>query len=289
MLARERLSRLLTEASTLAAIDRRTSIAAHDVHTALSLAKQRNRSLQHVLEREIAAGLIALEFTGAVVGQVNALVTYTIGEEHYGLPARITATAGPGDGIMLDIERHVALSGPLHDKGVLVLGGLLRRRYGRERPLQVACSLCFEQSDQVIDGDSASLAEAIAIISAIGELPVRQDFAFTGAIDQRGQIGAVGDVTCKIEGFFQVAQHRNSTCAVVVPKSVSDSIMLNDSALAAVRSEVLTIHAVKTIDEALELACDLPITEIDRCVSTALDRYVSVLKSARATNHKTSR
>lgn len=234
--------------------------------------RRRGGAAHELLLREIASGVVAVELTGHAVGQVNGLVTIEVGDHAYGLPARISASAGPGVGGLVNIERQVALSGSLHDKGVLLLGGLLRMRWGQTRPLCFSATLAFEQSGQPVDGDSASLAEAIALVSAISGLPLRQDLALSGSVDQRGGVGAVGEVEAKIEGFDQALRQAGRQGVVVIPASGGPPLLTRE-VVERVEQGALSIYAVRRFEQALELAFDRPLAEIDAAVEAALDRF----------------
>jgi predicted ATP-dependent protease len=173
----------------------------------------------------------------------------------FGRPSRISARAWPGRGRVLDIEREVALGGPLHSKGVLILTGFLGDRYGRSRPLALSASLVFEQSYSGVDGDSATLAETAALLSAIAGVPLRQDVAVTGSLDQLGNVQAVGGVNEKIEGFFRLCAARglSGTQGVVLPAANVRTLQLADDVVDAVGRGLFHIWPARTVDEALGL------------------------------------
>jgi predicted ATP-dependent protease len=192
---------------------------------------------------------------GEAVGQVNALSVVQLGETTFGQPSRITARVRLGRGEVVDIEREVDLGGPIHSKGVLILGGFLGGRYAERAPLAFHASLAFEQSYGGIEGDSASLAEACALLSAIARIPLRQDVAVTGSINQHGVVQAVGGINEKVEGFFDVCAARglNGSQGVLIPEANVRNLMLRDDVIQAVRDERFHIHAVSTVDDALAL------------------------------------
>jgi predicted ATP-dependent protease len=189
------------------------------------------------------------------VGQVNALAVAELGEFRFAHPMRITATVRLGDGHVIDIEREATLGGPIHSKGVMILAAYLGARYAQALPLSLGASLVFEQSYQTIEGDSASLAELCALLSALAELPLAQSLAATGSVNQFGRVQAVGGVNEKIEGFFDICQARGltGTQGVLVPKANVQHLMLRDDVVAAAREGRFHIHAVDEVDEAMSL------------------------------------
>ena len=200
---------LLREADQLAADAGREVVGEAEVQAAIDAQIRRGDRIYRRLQEEIGRGTIRIETDGEAVGQINGLSVITLGNLAFGTPSRITAQVRLGRGEVVDIEREVELGGPLHSKGVLILSGFLGGRFGGNRPLSLNASLVFEQSYGGVDGDSASAAELFALLSALAEAPIRQCFAVTGSVDQRGQIQAIGGVNEKIEGFFDVCRaHR---------------------------------------------------------------------------------
>ncbi len=202
----------------------------------------------------VARGTVLVETGGAVPGQVNGLAVVQLGSFAFGHPARITARVRLGEGEVVNIEREVELSGPLHSKGVLILTGFLGDRFARERPLAFSASLVFEQSYGGIDGDSASMAELCALLSAIADVPLRQSVAITGSVDQRGRAQPIGGVNEKIEGFFDVCRLGGLTGeqGVIVPESNLEHLMLRADVVAAVAAGQFRIWAVRDVDDCLE-------------------------------------
>ncbi len=186
---------------------------------------------------------------------MNALTVVESGDACFGVPARVTATVGPGDGEVCSVEREVDLSGAIHAKGVLTLRGYLVRLYGGSEPLSLAATLTFEQSYGPIEGDSASLAELLALISALADAPLDQGVAVTGSLDQRGQLQPVGEVNAKIEGFFQTCRDAGLTGdqGVLIPLANAVHLVLDDEVVEAVREGLFHVWAVRTADEALAL------------------------------------
>jgi predicted ATP-dependent protease len=196
---------------------------------------------------------------------VNGLSVSELGGFRFGRPSRITARVRLGRGEVVDIEREVELSGPIHSKGVLILSGFLGARYAAERPLSLAASLVFEQSYGGIEGDSASSAELYALLSAIAEVPIKQSLAVTGSVNQRGEVQVIGGVNEKIEGFFDVCRARGLTGeqGVLIPASNVQHLMLRQDVIEAVEKGEFYVYPVSTVDEGIELLTGLPAGEPD--------------------------
>jgi ATP-dependent Lon protease len=207
------------------------------------------------LQERIDEGTIMIDTAGAVVGQVNALSVYNMGDYLFGRPSRITARTALGNAGVINIEREADLSGSTHNKGVLILTGCLRGRYGRQAPLVMSASLAFEQSYGGVDGDSASSTELYAILSSLSGLPIRQDLAVTGSINQNGEIQPIGGVNEKIEGFYKVCASRGltGTQGVIIPHQNVPDLMLDSKVVEAVASGTFHIYPVKTVDEGIEI------------------------------------
>lgn len=249
------LSDLLRAADHVAGAAGRAAITADDVRAAIAADEHRRGSLRDRLQEATANGTIRVETEGAVVGQVNGLAVLGLGGTLFGRPSRITARVWPGRGRVLDIEREVQLGGPLHSKGVLILSGFLGHRFGRSRPLALSASLVFEQSYSGVDGDSATLAETCALLSAIADVPLRQDIALTGSLDQRGNVQAIGGANEKVEGFFALCAARGltGTQGVIVPRANVRHLHLRDEVVEAVAAGRFALWAVDTVDDALAI------------------------------------
>ena len=254
-LCRSGLSRLLREASLLANNNGEAVITRNHIRTTIEQGRQRLLIDRRDAVQAILHGEMQIELTGKVVGQINGLTMVGAGIQSYLEPARITATVRPGDGAIVDIEREVNLGGSIHSKGVLILSSLLAARYSPHAPLSLIASLVFEQSYAYVDGDSASAAEMMAILSAISGVPLKQSIAMTGSIDQRGQILCVGDINKKIEGFYRLCQQHGSVAdaGVVIPRTNLRDLMLDDDVIQAVNDGHFTIYAVTTIDDVIEI------------------------------------
>jgi predicted ATP-dependent protease len=203
---------------------------------------------------------IMIDVRGEVIGQVNALAVYQIGEFSFGRPARITAETYLGKQGVVNIEREADLSGSTHDKGVLILSGYLGRTFAQYYPLSLSISITFEQSYYGIDGDSASSTELYAIISSLSDIPIKQGIAVTGSVNQKGQIQAIGDANQKIEGFFAVCKEKGLTGnqGVMIPRANKKNLMLKKDVLDAVKQNEFHIYQVATVEEGIEILTGVP-------------------------------
>jgi lon-related putative ATP-dependent protease len=246
---------LMREADAIARTSGAHCVSADHVQAALDAQLRRSgRVRQHILE-DIRQGITLIDCAGGKTGQVNGLSVVKSGEHSFGLTVRITARAWVGKGELVDIEREVELGGPLHSKGVLILSGLLAARYATTHPLSLSASLVFEQSYASVEGDSASLAEACALMSALADMPVNQSIAVTGSLSQHGDVQAIGGVNEKIEGFFDVCCVRglSGSQGVVIPSSNARHLMLKSELLASVQAGQFHVWTADTLDDALSL------------------------------------
>jgi predicted ATP-dependent protease len=245
----------MREADAWAAMKDARLVSAEHVQEAIDAQRRRaGRAREHILE-DVRHGITLIDTVGVKVGQVNGLSVVRSGEQAFGLTVRITARAWVGKGEVIDIEREVELGGPLHAKGVLILSGFLGARYAKRSPLSLTASLVFEQSYAGVEGDSASLAEACALLSALADMPLKQSIAVTGSMNQHGQVQAIGGVNDKIEGFFDVCAERGLTGGqgVLIPSSNARHLMLRSEVTAAVEAGTFHVWTVDTLDDALEL------------------------------------
>ncbi|MBM3926304.1 MAG: hypothetical protein FJ320_10050 [SAR202 cluster bacterium] len=220
----------------------------------------RHNLIEERLRNLLAQGVIMVDTEGEVVGQVNGLVFYDLGDISFGRPARITARTFTGGRGVMNIEREAQLSGPIHNKGVLILSGYLGWKYAQDKPLSLSATLSFEQSYDGVEGDSASSAELYAILSSLSELPLKQHITVTGSVNQKGEIQPIGGVNQKIEGFFDLCRLKGLTGAqgVVIPHQNVKNLMLRQDVVEAVRQGKFHIYSVKTIDEGIEILTGIP-------------------------------
>jgi predicted ATP-dependent protease len=207
------------------------------------------------VRESITRDIVLVATDGAVVGQINGLSVSQIGAQSFGRPTRITARTRLGSGKVVDIEREVALGGPLHSKGVLILSGFLAARYAPDVPVSLHASLVFEQSYGGIDGDSASSAELYALLSALAEVPIRQALAVTGSVNQFGEVQAIGGVNEKIEGFFDICAQRGLTGGqgVLIPLANVKHLMLREDVVEACAQGRFSVTPIATIDQGIEI------------------------------------
>ncbi|MFN4284266.1 MAG: Lon protease family protein [Alphaproteobacteria bacterium] len=230
-------------------------VAADDIETAIAMRARRADRVRELSYEQIVRETLVIGTDGAAIGQVNGLSVLQLGDFAFGKPARITARARVGLGDVVDIEREVALGGPLHSKGVLILAAFLAARYLPEMPLSLHASLVFEQSYGGVDGDSASSAELYALMSALAEVPLGQNFAVTGSVDQMGNVQAIGGVNEKIEGFFDICAARGLSGAqgVLVPAANVKHLMLRRDVVAAAKAKRFHVYSIATIDQGIAL------------------------------------
>jgi lon-related putative ATP-dependent protease len=246
---------LLREADYWARAVNRDTVQAADVERAIDARTYRGDRVRSRVQQEIQRGTILIDTEGARIGQVNGLSVVRLGEADFGYPTRISARVRLGKGEVVDIQREVELGGPIHSKGVLILGGFLGARYSGERPLSLAASLVFEQTYGAVEGDSASCAELCALLSALAEVPVRQALAITGSVNQHGDVQAIGGVNEKIEGFFDTCKGRGLTGeqGVIIPAANVKHLMLREEVVRACRDGRFSVYPVATADQAIEL------------------------------------
>jgi len=249
------LADVLREASYWAEEAKASSVTAQHVRRAIEERVERVRLVEEKIQEMILEGSLLVDTDGAVVGQVNGLSVYQMGEHEFGKPSRITAKTSMGRGGIINIEREADLSGPTHNKGVLILTGYLRAQYAQDKPLVLSASIAFEQSYAGVDGDSASSTEVYALLSSLSGVPLRQDLAVTGSINQHGEIQPIGGVNLKIEGFFDVCRARGLTGkqGVLIPAANVPDLMLRHDIVEAVREGSFHIYAIRTIDEGIGL------------------------------------
>ncbi len=282
---------LVREAAHRAARDSQPCVTAQDIERAVEARRYRQNLIEENYQEAIARGTLLIETDGAAVGRINGLSVVGLGDYAFGHPSRITASVGPGRSGVVSIEREVELSGPIHGKGVLILGGYLTRQYTQRHPLSLSASLVFEQSYGMVEGDSASLAELCALLSALTDTPLRQDIAVTGSVNQHGQIQAVGGVSEKIEGFFDICRVKGLTGrqGVLIPESNRRHLMLREEVVEAVCAGRFNIWVARNVDEALELLSGrtagqpgadgaYPEGSIHRAVADRLEQFAAALK-----------
>ena len=247
------LADLLHESDYWARKAARVNVTAEDVQRAVQAKVHREDRIRERLLEETLRGTLLIDTEGQRVGQINGLSVMQLAGFSFGHPTRITARVRLGKGELIDIEREVELSGPIHSKGVLILSAFLGARYAADHPWSLSASLVFEQSYGAVEGDSASSAELYALLSALSGLPIRQSLAVTGSVNQHGQVQAIGGVNEKIEGFFDLCRARGPLHGqgVLIPKSNVRHLMLREDVVDAARAGTFHVYAVETIDQGI--------------------------------------
>jgi ATP-dependent Lon protease len=246
---------VIREASYWAGKDRSRTVRDRHVTRAICERVRRVSLYEDKLQEMFSDGTILLDVVGSKVGQINALTVYDLGDYTFGRPARITVETGVGRAGVINVEREADLSGRTFNKGILILDGYIRRVYAQDKPVTMNASIVFEQSYSGIDGDSASSAEIYALLSSLSDIPLRQDIAVTGSVNQKGEIQPIGGVNDKIEGFFEVCKFAGLTGnqGVMIPARNKVDVMLREDVVEAIEAGRFHVYAVKTIDEGIEI------------------------------------
>lgn len=286
------ITELLGEACTWAKMDGAKIVTAAYVKKAVVERIERINKYDQRLVEMIQNGTIMIDTDGQKVGQINGLSIMSIGDYSFGKPAKITANTYVGKSGIVNVEREVELSGTSHSKGVMILAAYIGEKFAQERPLSLTASLCFEQMYNGVDGDSASSTELYAILSSLSDLPIKQNIAVTGSVNQKGEIQPIGGVTDKIEGFFSICKLRGLTGeqGVMIPYQNIKNLNLNDDVIKAVKDGMFHIYAIKNIDEGIELLTGVPagkknkngeytVGTVNYLVNEKLKRYSSKTES----------
>ena len=246
---------IIREANFYATEEKSKFITDSHITRAVEEKVYRSNLIQGKIQEMIERNVLLIDTKGKAVGQVNGLSVLGLGDFAFGNPSRVTASIGIGREGIIDIEREAQLSGPIHTKGVMILSGYLTEKYARDKPLSLSAHLVFEQSYDEVEGDSASSTELYAILSALSGLPIRQDMAVTGSVNQKGEVQAIGGVNEKIEGYFEVCKAKGFTGSqgVMIPESNVQNLMLKEEVTEAVKAGKFHVYPVKTIDEGIEM------------------------------------
>jgi len=257
------VSDLIREAGYWAKQEGRTLVGRQDVESALTHKRYRSNLPEEWIQNEIREGTLLVSFDNEVVGQVNGLSIHQLGDYAFGRPTRITARTFVGTKGVIDIQREAELAGPIHSKGVMTLGGFLAGKFAGLHPFALSATLTFEQTYSEVEGDSATVAELVAILSSLADVPVRQWLAVTGSANQLGEVQPIGGVNEKIEGFFESCKKRGLTGkeGVVIPARNSTHLALRRDVVEAVQSGQFTVYAVGTVEEVIELVTGMPAGE----------------------------
>jgi len=254
---------LIEEADYWAQKDKAQYITARHISKAMDEKLFRHNLIDDRIQEMITKGTIMIDTKGTVAGQINGLSVYSTGDISFGKPSRITARTFMGRSGVINIERETQLSGPIHNKGVLILSGYFGWKYAQDKPLSLSASLCFEQSYSGVEGDSASSAELYSILSSIADVPIRQNLAVTGSVNQKGEIQPIGGVNQKIEGFFKCCKAIGLTGdqGVLIPQQNLRNLMLREEVTDAVKEGKFHIYSARTIDEGIEILTGVPAGE----------------------------
>ncbi len=274
------LADVMREAAYLASRRATDPVLAGDVEAALDARRRRHGLLERKMLAQLAEGKLLVESDGTRVGQINGLAYYSTSDTCFGMPARISATCAAGRAGVVNIEREAELSGSIHDKGVLILSGFLATTFAQDKPLSLQATIAFEQSYATVDGDSASLAELLALLSALARIPLRQDLAVTGSLNQRGGVQPVGGVTEKIHGFYKACRILGFTGrqGVIIPAQNVGDLHLDLEVVEAIRSDRFHLHAVTDFRPALELMTSTPADPILAACDATLSRYADIVR-----------
>ena len=254
------LTEILSEAATWARLENADTVSGEHAKKAVQKREERAGMYKDKYLESIEDDVIMIATEGQRIGQINGLAVYDTGNYSFGLPSRITATAYMGRAGIINIEKEADMSGPTHNKGVQVISGYLGQTYAQNFPLSLSSRICFEQNYTGIDGDSASSTELYCILSSLSGLPIRQDIAVTGSVNQWGDIQPIGGVIYKIEGFFDICKKRGltGTQGVIIPNSNVNNLILKDEVVEAVKGGMFHIYPIESINEGIEILTGAP-------------------------------
>jgi ATP-dependent Lon protease len=282
----EPIDDLARESAYFARIELAQRVTGAHVERALGERMLRLNFIEEEIRRLIGEGTLIVHIRGTSVGQINGLAVLDVGGYSFGRPARVTATVALGQAGVINIEREARMSGSTHDKGIMILSGFIRARFGQHRPIAMTASICFEQSYSGIDGDSASSTELYALLSALSGVPLRQDLAVTGSVDQYGTVQAIGGVNQKVEGFYRVCKSigLTGTQGVLVPRTNVSNLMLDPETTGAIERGEFHIYPIDTIDRGIETLTGVRAGTIDESgtinhlVDQQLKRMADILR-----------
>ena len=271
-----KISDIIVESLAWAKAEGAPAVTDLHVRKAVEQKKYRSNLVQERISRAFEDGIIRIDTSGSVVGQINGLSVVDLMDYRFGHPSRITANVYMGQEGVVNIEREVKLTGPIHNKGLLILTSYLGRKYAQDMPLSMSARVTFEQVYGGIEGDSASSTELYCLLSALSGVPLKQEFAVTGSVDQFGNIQPIGGVNEKIEGFFEYCEHRGLTGGqgVIIPVQNVRHLMLEEKVLSAVREGRFSVYAVSSIDEGIELLTGVPAATIHRKAKSRLKKWM---------------
>ena len=254
-----------------------------DVQKAILERKKRLNRIENKMDESLENGFTLIETSGNRIGVMNGLSVLSTGEYSFGRPSRITVTTSPGNKGIVNIEREVNMSGPIHNKGVLILGGYLAENFAQEFPFSLNANICFEQNYGGIEGDSATGAELYALLSSLSKIPLKQNIAATGSMNQKGEIQVVGGISEKIEGFYSACKKQglNGNQGVIIPKNNSRNLVLSEEVTNAINEGKFTIYTVERVEEAIEILTDVKFDEIKSRVIERLREFNELQSSSK--------
>lgn len=270
---------ILYESDVWASLDNSNIVTAKHVEKAIEEKTKRINKIEEKIIEMFKNKVYLMDVDGEKVGTVNGLSVIDLGDYQFGKPSKITVTTYPGDEGVVNIERESKMSGRIHDKGVMILTGYLGSKFAKDFPLTLSARICFEQSYEGVEGDSASSTELYALLSSLAEIPIKQGIAVTGSVNQFGEIQPVGGIIHKIEGFFKICKEKGLTGqqGVIIPEQNIDNLVLNDEVINAVKDGIFHIYSVKNIDEGMEILTGKTIHEIHNEVYKKLKSYFEMI------------
>ena len=271
-----KLLEIITEADIFAKIENKEFVEKKHVKKAIYEKHKRLSKIENKMDEYIQNNTIMIDTEGSRVGVINGLSVLSMGEYSFGRPSRITVTTSMGNRGLVNIEREAKMSGPIHNKSVLILQGYLTEHFAQEYSLSINAYICFEQNYGGIEGDSATLAELCALLSSLSNVPIKQNIAVTGSLNQKGDIQVVGGITEKIEGFYNVCKKRgldNKTYGVILPKDNMDNLILNDEMEESIKNGNFKIYPVTNVEESVEILMDKMFKDVEILVKEKLDKY----------------
>ncbi len=276
------ITEIVKEADYYARLDKRPFIDKDDIKKSIENRRERENFFEEKLGELVRNGTLDLNFSGEKVGEIFGLTVISTGNYEFGFPVKISASSGAGKDGIINIEREADLSGPFHTKGILILSGFLAEKFGKNIPLNVSAKIVFEQNYTVVDGDSASAAELIALLSSISGVSIKQNFSITGSINQKGKILAIGGVNEKIEGFYKVCNEIKGAddCCVIIPEANVKNLNLSDKIIKSVKKGVFLIYSVSSIDEAIEIITGKKSSFVYKKAEETLKRFYELVESS---------
>ncbi|SHJ84633.1 Lon protease family protein [Paramaledivibacter caminithermalis] len=273
-----KITEILIEADTWAGYDKNKYITDRHVKRAIKEKRKRRNKVEDRIDDLYRDGKIIIDVKGTKIGKINGLSVLNTGDYIFGRPMVITVSSYAGTKGIINIEREVELSGNIHDKGVMILEGYINEKFCKNKPLSITSKICFEQSYNGVDGDSASSTELYGILSSIGDIPIRQDIAVTGSVNQKGEIQPVGGITEKVEGFYNICKCLGMTGSqgVIIPYQNKEDLVLEDEIIEAVRNRQFHIYAISTIEEGMEILTGKNFETISNMIEKKLESYSQI-------------